>query len=150
LRYALSTIYKREPDFVVGGRQAPYMLRWWVLPRNRFFNVYVHMFLRDDDDRALHDHPWASLSLLCRGTLTEVTHDSIKTILAGEWSFRSATLAHRLVVPPQKECPITLFITGPRVREWGFHCPKGWKPWMEFCGIGDKGTVGAGCGEEDL
>ena len=48
----------RKPDFIIGGHDAPYLLRWWLIPRNRFFNVYVHQFLRSDDDRALHDHPW--------------------------------------------------------------------------------------------
>lgn len=47
----------RAPDFYIGGNANPYLLRWWVIPRNRFFNVYLHKFLRDDDDRALHDHP---------------------------------------------------------------------------------------------
>jgi hypothetical protein len=47
----------RPPDFVIGG-DSPYMLRWWIIPRNKFFNIYLHRFLRSDDDRALHDHPW--------------------------------------------------------------------------------------------
>ena len=49
----------REPDFIIGGHEAPYLRRHWLIPRNRFFNIYVHEFLRSDDDRALHDHPWA-------------------------------------------------------------------------------------------
>lgn len=155
LNLALRTIYKRPPDFVVGGTENSYMLRWWLIPRNKFFNIYVHMFLRDDDDRALHDHPWASLSLLCRGTLLEVYQDEAKLehskhITVGEWTYRSATHAHRIVVPVQNYTPVTIFITGPRIREWGFHCKQGWKHWKDFCGIGDKGTVGAGCGEKDL
>ncbi len=27
----------------------------------------------------------------------------------------------------------TLFIAGPRQREWGFHTPTGWVPWEEYC-----------------
>ena len=61
---ALKLIWHREPDFLIGpSKDDPYMMRWWWLPRNRFLNVYVHVVRHDDDDRALHDHPWPSLSL---------------------------------------------------------------------------------------
>ena len=40
----------RQPDFVVGKPEDPYLLRWWVIPRNKRFNVYLHKFLRSDDD----------------------------------------------------------------------------------------------------
>ena len=26
----------------------------------------------------------------------------------------------------------SLFITGPVIREWGFHCPNGWRHWKQF------------------
>lgn len=54
IRHAL----RRAPDFLVGGKENPYMKRWWLIPRNKWFNIYLHQFMRDDDDRALHDHPW--------------------------------------------------------------------------------------------
>jgi hypothetical protein len=44
----------------------------------------------------------------------------------------------------------TLFITGRRVRDWGFHCPKGWVPWQEFTDPTDSGRVGKGCGEYEI
>jgi hypothetical protein len=43
----------RAPDFIIGGAERPYMLRWFLLPRNEVFNIYYHRILRDDDDRAL-------------------------------------------------------------------------------------------------
>jgi hypothetical protein len=54
---------RRPPDVVIGGKDHPYMLRWWVWPRNRVCNLYLHRFLRSDDDRALHDHPWINVSI---------------------------------------------------------------------------------------
>ena len=153
---ALKLVNSRQPDFVVGEPDDPYMLRWWWIPRNKWFNVYVHMFLKDDDDRAMHDHPWASLSLLCEGVLKEYYKDQTtgfnywKYISPGEWSYRSSKLAHRLEVPKQPFDPITIFITGPRIREWGFHCPMGWKHWKDFVGMTNQGSIGAGCGETDL
>lgn len=44
-----------------------YLHRWYIL-RNRFFAVMVHRFVRSDEDRALHDHPWPFLVIpLWRG-----------------------------------------------------------------------------------
>lgn len=60
----------RTPDFVIGSDDNPYLLRWWIIPRN-----------------------------------------------------------------------------GPRFREWGFACPKGWVHWREFTEPGSEGRVGRGCGE---
>lgn len=61
----------RPPDVVIGGEATPYTRRWWVIPRNRWFNVYLHHFLQSDDDRALHDHPWWNASLLLSGSYRE-------------------------------------------------------------------------------
>ena len=61
----------KAPDLVVGSPKRPYMHRWWLIPRNPVFNVYLHRFLRSDDDRALHDHPWPSLSILLHGSYRE-------------------------------------------------------------------------------
>lgn len=40
---------------------------------------------------------------------------------------------------------ITLFITGPKIREWGFLCPNGWRHWRVFCDERDHGVIGRGC-----
>ena len=63
---------------------------------------------------------------------------------AGDWQLRNAKSAHRIVL---NACPcMTLFLTGPKIREWGFHCPeKGWVHWRDFCDPADHGKVGKGC-----
>lgn len=131
-----------NPDFNIGP---DYLLRWHMIPRNRFLNIYLHCILKDDDDRALHDHPWYTLSWCMRGELLEYAHDMriIRPSIIPR--YRSATFAHRLTV---RSGPVwTLFITGPKVREWGFHCPKGWRHWKQFTDTRDSGKVGRGCGE---
>src|SRR5258708_303359 len=65
--------FSRKPDVLIGKQDDTYMERWWVIPRNRFFNIYLHHFLRSDDDRALHDHPWLNASILLQGKYTEHT-----------------------------------------------------------------------------
>lgn len=138
--------FHRPPDFIIGGAENPYLLRWYVIPRNRWFNIYLHKLVRDDDDRALHDHPWWNLSIILKGSYYEVTPEA-----AGIWRrrgnvvLRSPTAAHRLFLPGWEACCWTLFLTGPRIREWGFHCPQGWRHWKEFT-AGDRGErVGRGC-----
>lgn len=143
---------RRSPDVEIGGSDNPYLRRWWLLPRNRFFNVYLHQFCRSDDDRALHDHPWWNLSILLRGRYVEHTIDAggvnVRTErTAGQWKFRRAESAHRIEL---HDGPCwTVFITGPRIREWGFHCPQGWRHWRIFTSGPNGETIGRGCGEDD-
>lgn len=158
-RKCAAIVAERDPDFVIGGA-TPYLLRWWLVPRNKIFNVYLHVMLRDDDDRALHDHPWSSLSLLLgsvqdggfrkSGVLWEVFSAgngliTQRRITAGALVYRSARFAHRLVVP--QAGVMTIFVTGPRVREWGFWCERGWRHWEEFTAARDgrPGSIGKGC-----
>ena len=148
ISHRLKRRLETEPDFIIGGVE-PYMLRWWIIPRNRFFNIYLHRIVKSDDDRALRDHPWWSLSLNLSGVLIEHTVDQngkekVKLIFAGDLVLRPATMCHRLEVRKGAPCQ-TLFITGPRIREWGFHCPNGWRHWKEFTAPGDKGKIGRGC-----
>lgn len=159
LFYRMMTVsLQRDPDFVIGTQDDPYMRRWWILPRNRFFNVYLHQLLRDDDDRALHDHPWPSCSIILSGGYVEVmpvrggdpAHGPFlrERRLPGQVTFRGAWAAHRLeVVRDGVTLPYSwsLFITGPRLREWGFHCPRGWKRWQDFTRAGSPGEIGPGC-----
>lgn len=136
----------REPDLLIGDPKSPYLRRWYMVPRNENANVYLHEFLRDDDDRALHDHPWESFSTLLEGSLLEIDADNPegKTIMPGDIRNRSANYAHRLIVLKRG---FSLFCTGPKIREWGFHCPQGFVPWTEFVNMDNPGEVGRGCGE---
>jgi hypothetical protein len=141
----------RPPDFIIGEERAPYLLRWWLIPRNRWFNVYLHCFLRSDDDRALHDHPWCWLSLVLRGAYVEHTIAAggirqRRLIEKGALRFHRPRFAHRLeVIQKRGEC-WTLFVTGPRVRVWGFHCAeRGWVDWRTFTDPANTGRTGKGC-----
>ena len=137
---------KRPPDFKI---RENYMHRWWVIPRNRFFNIYLHHIMGSDDKRALHDHPWYNISIVLRGQYTEILPGLLgghkKLRKAGHVLFRKGTSRHRLVVEEGGEGAWTLFITGPKYREWGFHCPKGWVHWKIFCDPENKGLEGRGC-----
>lgn len=142
---------KRPADFVIGGSDNPYLFRWWLIPRNVVFNVYLHRIVRSDDDRALHDHPWWNLSIILKGAYIEhtiaaggINRRAVRS--AGAIKFRLGKAAHRLELVGV-EC-WTLFITGPRFRAWGFHRPDaGWVHWKNFTASDDKGAIGRGCNQ---
>ncbi len=136
------------PDFYIGGRDNPQIERWFIIPRNKLANVYLHRILRSDEDRALHDHPWWNCSIVLRGGYWEVTPKGRKWRGAGSIVFRGAKASHRLEIDRTRaQRAVTLFLTGPRFRVWGFHCPKGWVQWTDFVDERDNGNVGRGCGE---
>lgn len=144
--WAEGLMASRPADFVIGD---DYLRRWWVLPRNPFCNVYLHDIRRSDDDRALHDHPWPNTSVLLFGSYIEHTPQGAFTRSAGDVVHRPADALHRLEVIPGERA-ISLFSTGPKVREWGFACGQGWVHWKDFTDEGDAGQVGRGCGEGDM
>lgn len=167
----------RAPDYIVGSTdpEGPYLMRWYVTRWRGWFaqvqpdalrwwqrailavtkrlpNLYVHRFLRSDDDRALHDHPSAAVSLLLAGQYTEhtIANGGIhrrQVFRAGDLRYLPLRHTHRIEVGQGSEV-WTLFLFFPRVRDWGFHCPqRGWVPWREFTADGKPGEIGPGCGE---
>lgn len=162
----------RRPDGEPVNR--PFLLRWYLWPKNRFCNAYLHQFIRNDEDRALHDHPWCNLSILLAGQYIEHTIldggvHSRQTYRAGALKFRSPWSAHRVELTethcayPDCTCDFqpgscragladraprlpawveydtrkapswSLFVTGPKMQEWGFHCPAaGWRSSHKF------------------
>jgi hypothetical protein len=55
----------------------PYLVRWYVL-RTKWVSLFIHKFIRSDEDRALHDHPWSFLVIpLWRGYI-EHTSDPVQ------------------------------------------------------------------------
>ncbi len=163
----------RRAHFTVGTDEDPYLRRWFILPRNRYVNIYLHQFCRDDEDRALHDHQWWFASFILKGHYSELCKDFPTG--ARDWSYvkqksqylvrrnwfslaiRPPEHAHRVILPKRDSTdsrPIpcwTICITGPVVREWGFHCPQGWRHWKEFLAEGGYGNdqtnsrTGRGC-----
>lgn len=125
------------------------MLRWHLIPKNEIFNIFLHHWLRSDDDRACHDHPWWSISIMLKGRIGEVVRDPcgtefLNTISRWIPKLRSDTYAHRIVLITPTAW--TLFITFKKTRRWGFYCPKGWIHWEDFCKSRDNSSeVGRGC-----
>ena len=113
-----------EPDLILVDEEGDDQLRRWHVVRDRYrLNIYLHQVLKADSARGLHDHPWASHSIILKGVLREVLESGERILYPGSITARSAEELHRLEVV---EGPVwTLFITGPKVRDWGFMMPDG-------------------------
>jgi hypothetical protein len=136
-RWALRIIATRPPDFVIGEWLDPYLERWHVIQPNRFLSLYIHRIRKSDDNRALHDHRSATLSVILRGFYDELTPTSgdmdwltINRRRAGDVVLRRPSALHRLEVG--EASAVTLFVTGPTVRTWGFQTPGGWLPYTDY------------------
>lgn len=112
----------------------------WVLQRLGIA-VRLHHILRSDDARAFHDHPWAFVSVILRGSYTEVRPIFEHHIYRGNrWQhygpgavlFRRASAWHRIVLGFRGSV-WTLFISGPWAQQWGFLVEARYKmPWREY------------------
>lgn len=180
------------------GPEDVYLIRYYVI-QSRWFNVFIHQFLRSDRDD-LHDHPWNFCTYLIRGSYTEnkfnpdtgniektvrvnkdmpysyytkeiTKEDGTTEIIAvnqrstpvrmNTFVFRKAIDQHQVVVSrdftlAEKDlAPLTLFISGPTIREWGFvkevtvqsdgvtpisprfRPIREWIPWKKYLGLPD-------------
>jgi hypothetical protein len=160
--WAYSYMSSRAPDVIIGPVDEPYLLRWWVVPKNAGANIYLHQFLRSDEDRALHDHPSDNASLVLAGGYMEHTPDGVYHRQPGDFVQRRATDSHRveLLAAPidlghgnvgeQLVPAVSLFITQGKRREWGFWCDDGvtrrWVHWKDFVSV-ESGGKGLGCGD---
>ena len=133
--WAEGLMASRPPDFVVGE---DYLRRWWVVPRNHYSNVYLHLMQADDSDRALHDHPFDNTSLILKGGYFEHLPNEVVERSPGQVISRPAAAAHRIALKRDSAGRVipsmSLFFTGPVVRDWGFYCPNGWTSWKLFVG----------------
>ena len=121
----------------------PYLERYYLLfrERERFpFNVFLHKFLKSDPDD-VHDHPWPFATLILRGGYWEwrpqfnAQGQKIGEVArwCGPGSFRTAraTTYHRIELDPAVTC-WTLFMPGPKQRDWGFLVRNVWVQWEQY------------------
>lgn len=122
----------RAPDLTIAPDGKPYIHRWHLIPRNEVgANVYLHLQVASDPERPLHDHPWDNTSVILAGGYVEVLEDQTQPRRSlvrrtGQVIHRRAEEAHRILLPDHIPYTISLFTTGPVVRDWGFWTEQGW------------------------
>lgn len=133
-----------DPDLVIAPDGEPYLYRWH-LAREPEGSIYFHIQTRSDPERPLHDHPWDNTTVMLTGRYIELYEPAPELVPPGNswWEpiqrpvntgkmiFRPAKLAHRLLLPQSVPYAMTLFMTGPKVREWGFWYPDGFQPYYD-------------------
>jgi hypothetical protein len=121
----------------------PYLERYYLFlkERERFpFNVFLHKFLKSDPDDC-HDHPWPFATLILRGgywewrpqfnSRGEKTGEIARWCGAGSFRTASARTYHRIELDPDVTC-WTLFMPGPKQRDWGFLVKNVWVQWEQY------------------
>lgn len=116
----------------------PYLERFYIHPRwltLGMFRVVIHRFWKSDDDGGLHDHPWLFWgSRILETGYWEYTPDGKFWREPGAWRWYSGWGQHRIELRKGTKEVWTLFLMGPKVREWGF-IPFGtgvWVHWEEY------------------
>jgi hypothetical protein len=121
----------------------PYLERYYLFlkERERFpFNVFLHKFLKSDPDD-VHDHPWPFATLILRGgywewrphfnSAGEKIGELAKWCGPGSFRTASAQTYHRIELDPAVTC-WTLFMPGPKQRDWGFLVRNKWVQWEQY------------------
>jgi hypothetical protein len=111
------TIYRRDNE--------PYLTRYYIFrkPVKWMPSMYIHCFHRGDQDKELHSHPWLySVSLILSGSYIEEYRKgdevNVRTLKPGNLNFIKGNKFHRVDLVDSEVW--TLFISGPKVQDWGF------------------------------
>ena len=114
----------------VGPPGNPLMTRFYVIPKNRWFNIYLHHIHRSDEGD-LHDHRGASVSVVLRGRYYEQCFATrpvaggayprlrVKVIERLRPRFRWAGTPHRLILLHGEVW--SLWFKFPHTRNWSFY-----------------------------
>src|SRR5258706_648975 len=129
--FSIQRFADRFPKKFIGAERGlqmcPLLIRYFLF-RSKLLGIYLHRLCRSDEDRALHDHPWAFISIILTSGYVEHTPRGKQWHGPGSILLRPAKWQHRLELDKPAW---TLVIRFRRVREWGFHWPARWIPWQE-------------------
>lgn len=121
-----------KPVLTIAPDGEPYLYRWHLIPRSDDANVYFHLQVGDDPIRPPHDHPWDNTSVILVGGYDEIWYVPgemaviCREFRKGDFVSRKAEEAHRLLLPEGISYTMTIFTTGPKIRDWGFWYSDGW------------------------
>lgn len=112
----------------LGKTECPYAERWILTVFG--YSLRLHHFIRSDDARANHDHPWWFVTLILKGAYYDIVEGAMpghpprrpEHMTPGTIRFRPAHHRHTVVVDYEANPGgvWTLVFTGRHVRTWGF------------------------------
>jgi hypothetical protein len=108
-----------------------YLTRYYIFrkPLKWMPSIYIHCFHNGDPDLELHDHPWdKSISFILDGSYLEekrqksylgATYNiNVRRFAPGNINYIRGTDFHRVKLLTPKVW--TLFISGSKIKDWGF------------------------------
>lgn len=139
LKFSHSTI----DDDCSASTGLPLLKRWFLLrlgPLNitpssstgkceRRYCLMLHCFLRSDNDRAFHDHPWSFITFLLSPYIEHTPHGVFRR-RRFSLLYRPAEWQHWVEVVQPRTWTIILHLR--RRREWGFITNRGWVHWLKY------------------
>lgn len=105
-----------------------------IILKTPWGTLRLHWILREDRGLDHHDHPFDFASFVLRGGYWEVLAGDGRVRWFGPGSLvqRRAEQAHTIVrVHPRT---LTLVLSGPKRRDWGFLTPAGWRHHRDWRG----------------
>src|SRR5262245_48626738 len=115
-----------ERATIPGEDGRPKLYRTYLFGTGKTFGLFLHQFVRSDAPTRFHDHPWRwSVSFILRGGYVEerrrrdegtVTRRYLKP---GRFNVLVPEVFHRVELCDGRPA-WTLFLHGPKIREWGF------------------------------
>jgi hypothetical protein len=120
---------RRRPYFHLPG----YMDRWWLVPPGWHlpFTIRFHRILRADNERDMHDHPWAFRTMLLEGWYVEERHGVVRRLSAGMTATCDLGEFHRISQVSDGGV-LTLVVLRAKGSSWGFLTPEGWVHWRKY------------------
>lgn len=146
IEHLLDRIFSKK--VIVNCDRDPYLHRWFVIRTDRL-GLFIHKFVRSDEDRALHDHPWDFLVIpVWRGY---IEHRNARCTICGQRNsfctrgqesrrvlpivgtrFRRGEYRHRVELIDGKPS-WSIFFRFRKRREWGFWDRLvGFIPWNKW------------------
>jgi hypothetical protein len=117
-KYSPIQIRWAEP---LGKPECPYAYRWVL--NLWFFSIRLHHFMRSDDKRYMHDHPFNFWTWCIKGEYTDVSMDDDGNIVRDHfprWSLRHRPAEHKHYVDVPVCGSWTILLCGRKCRNWGF------------------------------
>ena len=132
-RRVLNHMAKYPPTRIIHNvAGTPYLHRWELRGNHPAFDIYLHRFLTSDDQE-LHDHPAVSIAVVLSRRYTEwFQFNKHKMRSEGDIIVRRAATAHRIEIDDGGPPPVTIFLRGPKMREWGFYSGGTWWHHRDF------------------
>lgn len=109
----------------------PYLDRFYYMNLRPFARITIHNLMRSDLD-GFHDHPWPWQTYILKGGYWEHKPEGTFWRGPGYYTSRSADDLHWLELDPKAPDVWTLFLMGPKQKNWNFMCGGKLIPHQEY------------------